>query len=278
MLPPPPPTDPDVRNYRIRFFALELRSGRRTYLPSMTQPVERRRQRRPPGSAIHCRFVDRVMRFSALSCCPPMVSMRDASLPSIGSRRARFPDVSSTMKALRLPAPHPRSLMDSLAGSTLTSCPSCLAAALPRGRRYHAGQGPCSAGAPFPGAPSRGRIRDLPGSLTILPMPLPSSRTPVGPTSPRRLSVTPVLPPLRGLRRLRTIRTISGLTTGLQHPLSTLPEHPCGYPGKTRFRLAGLPLPCGSRTRWIATEGFQLTYMAFLLLRAYPGATSLRSG
>lgn len=153
-----------------------------------------------------------------------------------------------------------------------------LAAALPRGRRHHAGQGPCSAGAPFPGAPSRGRIRDLPGSLTILPMPLPGSRTPVGP-APLASHEAPVLPPPRGQRRLRTIRAISGLATGLQHPLSTLQEHPCGCPCKTRFRLAGSqPLPRGSRTRWIATEGFQLTYMAFLLLRAYPGATSLRSG
>ena len=28
-------------------------------------------------------------------------------------------------------------------------------------------------------------------------------------------------------------------------------------PGKTRFRLAGSPLPHGSRTRWIATKGFR---------------------
>jgi hypothetical protein len=30
--------------------------------------------------------------------------LSDASLPSIGSRRARFPDFIGTMKALRLPA------------------------------------------------------------------------------------------------------------------------------------------------------------------------------
>jgi hypothetical protein len=30
--------------------------------------------------------------------------LNDASLPSIGSRRARFPDFIGTMKALRLPA------------------------------------------------------------------------------------------------------------------------------------------------------------------------------
>src|SRR6266545_2568485 len=36
MLPPPPPTDPDVPNYGIRFFAPEVRSGRLRYMPSMT--------------------------------------------------------------------------------------------------------------------------------------------------------------------------------------------------------------------------------------------------
>ena len=56
-------------------------------------------------SAIRCRFVDRFVG----SRVPSLVSLqrfspRDASLPSPGSRRARFPDVTGTMKALRLPA------------------------------------------------------------------------------------------------------------------------------------------------------------------------------
>src|SRR5215831_19210727 len=56
-------------------------------------------------SAIHCRFVDRF----AGSRAPSLVSIqwfspRGVSLPSLGSRRARFPDVAGTMKALRLPA------------------------------------------------------------------------------------------------------------------------------------------------------------------------------
>ncbi len=36
--------------------------------------------------------------------------LSDASLPSIGSRRARFPDFIGTMKALRLPARAPAPL------------------------------------------------------------------------------------------------------------------------------------------------------------------------
>jgi len=56
-------------------------------------------------SAIHCRFVDRF----AGSRAPSLVSFqwfspRGVSLPSLGSRRARFPAVIGNMKALRLPA------------------------------------------------------------------------------------------------------------------------------------------------------------------------------
>src|SRR5215207_594426 len=58
--------------------------------------------------AIRCRFVD---RFAGLRV-PSRVSRQrfsapDASLPSDGSRWARFPAVAGTMKALRLPTPHP---------------------------------------------------------------------------------------------------------------------------------------------------------------------------
>ena len=48
--------------------------------------------------------------------------LSDASLPSIGSRRARFPDFIGTMKALRHPARANRSLMVSVPGPTRTSC------------------------------------------------------------------------------------------------------------------------------------------------------------
>src|SRR6185312_11189556 len=58
----------------------------------------------PARSAIRCRSVDRFVGFSV----PSHVSLqrfspRDASLPSVGSQRARFPDFAGTMKALRPP-------------------------------------------------------------------------------------------------------------------------------------------------------------------------------
>jgi hypothetical protein len=58
------------------------------------------------SSAIRCRFVDRFARPKVLSrVSRQRFSPRDAPHPSIGSRRVRFPDVTGTMKALRLPAP-----------------------------------------------------------------------------------------------------------------------------------------------------------------------------
>jgi len=55
--------------------------------------------------AIRCRFVDRFVGFRAPShVSGQRFSPRDAPLPSAGSRRARFPVILGTMKALRLPA------------------------------------------------------------------------------------------------------------------------------------------------------------------------------
>ena len=55
--------------------------------------------------AIRCRFVDRFVGSSVPShVSGQRFSTRDASLPSAGSRRARFPVFIGTMKVLRLPA------------------------------------------------------------------------------------------------------------------------------------------------------------------------------
>ena len=56
-------------------------------------------------SAIRCPSVDRFAGFSVPSrVSGQRFSLGGAPLPSIGSRRARFPDLTSTMRALRLPA------------------------------------------------------------------------------------------------------------------------------------------------------------------------------
>jgi hypothetical protein len=62
------------------------------------------------------------------------------------------------------------------------------------------------------------------------------------------LSVSSMLPPLRGQRRLQRV-SYFGAITRLQHLLPTIQEWCCHHPCKDRFRLAGLPLPGGSRTQ-----------------------------
>jgi len=197
--------------------------------------------------------------------------MRDASLPSVGSRQARFPDVVGTTKTLRLPAPHPRSLIGFARGYHVYLRLRARRSA-PMWPEASHGPGPLvsrwshvpaivawtDTGSPrFPDDPSRafaqlqdpGRI-DAPGQSRGIDA-APASKTAKAPA----------------------IRAISGLTTGLQHLLSTLQESPCGNPGKTRFRLAGSqPLPRGSRTRWTATKGFRsLTWPS-----SFPGLSLAR--
>jgi hypothetical protein len=77
------------------------------------------------------------------------------------------------------------------------------------------------------------------------------------------LSVSSMLPPLRGQRRLQRV-SYFGLAR-LQHLLPTLQEWCCHHPCKARFRLAGLPLPGGSRTIWIALKGFRLHFHPLFL-------------
>ena len=118
------------------------------------------------------------------------------------------------------------------------------------------GQGPCSTGDPIAGLFSRGRERDLPGFQAIHPVPLPRSTTPAEPTIPRLLTVSSILPPRERRRGLQLDENF-GAVPRLQHLLPTLQEWCCHHPCKARFRLAGSPLPGGSRTLWITVKGFR---------------------
>ena len=89
--------------------------------------------------------------------------------------------------------------------------------------------------------------------LCLGPGPRPNQR------SLAYLSVSSMLPPLRGQRRLQRV-SYFGAIARLQHLLPTLQEWCCHHPCKARFRLAGLPLPGGSRTLWIALKGFRLHF------------------
>jgi hypothetical protein len=104
---------------------------------------------------------------------------------------------------------------------------------------------------------ARGRERDLPGSQTIHPVPLPRSATPAEPTIPRLFDGLVDAAPALPTARASALNEFRGSITRLCHPLPTLQDWCCHHPCKARFRLAGLPLPGGSRTLRIATKGFR---------------------
>src|SRR3984893_13018569 len=119
------------------------------------------------------------------------------------------------------------------------------------------GRGHCSAGDPIAGLLSRGRERDLPGSRAVHPVPLPRSRTPTESTIPRLFVGLIDAAPASRTAKASACQLFRGSITRLQHLLPTLQEWCCHHPCKARFRLAGLPLPGGSRTLWIALKGFR---------------------
>ena len=135
------------------------------------------------------------------------------SLPSIGSRRVRFPDVSGRIEVLRLPVTHPRSLICFASGVHATFLGSCLAACAPKRSEGAFWAGVNVTGDPIAGLLSRGRVRDLPGSQETHPVPLPRSRTPAELTIPRLLTVSSMLPP-PNYREGFSVLTISGLLRG----------------------------------------------------------------
>ena len=147
--------------------------------------------------AIRCRYV---YAFAELIVSSGVALQRvcpsDASLPSDGSRRPRFPAVTSTMKALRLPAPHPFGLLirqpvPRRACSFAPGPPQAGAGPDPWGwpRSVFRPLRVDSAGPPrFPGEPSRGYADVL--------RPRPARRA-----SP--VAALPVLPPLYARRGRR---------------------------------------------------------------------------
>src|SRR5215467_5422232 len=107
------------------------------------------------------------------------------------------------------------------------------------------------------GALARGRERDLPGSQTIHPVLLPRSATPAEPTIPRLFDGLVDAAPALPTARASALNEFRGSITRLWHLLPTLQDWCCHHPCKARFRLAGSPLPGGSRTLRIATKGFR---------------------
>ena len=210
--------------------------------------------------AIRCRFVDRFVGSRVPShVSGQRFSTRDASLPSVGSRRARFPDFIGTMKALRLPAR--AYLVPYGFGSgphALLLC-SCSPKRSRWARRTLVGPGTFGQPAfPFPACCARGRERDLTGFLAIHPMPLPCSKTPAEPAGPRLWRSCRCCPRPTHTEGLG-VHIISRLTQGFSIRCLRFTSGVAAAHAKLASGWRAAPLPGGGRTLWIASKGFRST-------------------
>ena len=179
--------------------------------------------------------------------------------PRSGPGESSSPMSQVVLRCYDFPSRLSGRLFVSLPGSTLPSSVRVSQLA-PRSRKDGGclpGRGHCSAGDPIAGLLSRGRERDLPGSQAVHPVPLPRSRTPAELTIPRLFVGLIDAAPASRTAKASACQLFRGSITRLQHLLPTLQEWCCHHPCKARFRLAGLPLPGGSRTLWIALKGFR---------------------
>ena len=168
--------------------------------------------------------------------------------PRSGPGESGSPTSQVILRCYDFPARIPGRLFVSLPGSTLPSSfrVSQLALALLEGQRVPSRPGHCSAGDPIAGLLSRGRERDLPGFQAVHPVPLPRSRTPAEPTTPRLLTVPSMLPPLPSQRGLQPLE-ISGLPRGFSTCCLRFKTGVATTPAKLASGwLAGSPLPGGS--------------------------------
>ena len=174
--------------------------------------------------AIRCRFVDRFVGSRVPSrVSGQRFSTHDTFLPSVGSRRARFPVFIGTMKALRLPA---RANLVPYGFGCRSHAPSCIrvrrSAPNERGGRSlgpeHLISRRSLPGVLHPWA--RAGSRRFPGdpsyAFALLQDPGRAEKT-----SP--VAVLPTPPPAYPNRRPQRVHNLEA-NTGLQHPLSTLHE------------------------------------------------------
>src|SRR5438270_3587582 len=209
--------------------------------------------------AIRCRFVDRFVGSRVPSrVSGQRFSTHDTSLPSVGSRRARFPVFIGTMRRYDFPLARTWSLMVSVAGSTRPSCVRVRRSA-PNGRGgsslglEHLVSRRSMPGMLHPWA--RAGSRRFPGdpsyASALLQDPGRADKT-----SP--MAVLPTPPPAYPNRRPQRVHNLEA-NTGLQHPLSTLHERRRRLPCKTRFRLAGCASTGRGSNPLDRCERFQVT-------------------
>jgi len=189
-------------------------------------------------------------------------SSHDVSLPSLGSRRARFPDVSGTMKTLRLPAACTRFLMVSVAGSTPPRIVRVRRGAPEECGGHSSGLGRLVSRRPYAGlfvvdasGISQVAWRSIP-CLCPAPRPRPSRQVL---TSSGLASAAP------GSNKPKAPAGI--ISRGLPHGFSICRLRFTSSVAAAHARLASgwraAPLPGGSRTLWVALKGFRLHPSSF---------------
>ena len=176
--------------------------------------------------------------------------------PRPGPAERGSPTLPVLWRRYDFPPAHPRSLIGFASGAhaVLPRFVSRRGAPEPPEGAAQAGVR-CSAGDPFPAAPHVDVSGISQVSWQSIPCLCPGLR-PRPNRQPLALAVLSMLPPHPTRRRLRRLHDFEA-TAGLRHPLPTLHERRCRRPCKARFRLAGWPLPGGSRTLWIAMKGFR---------------------
>jgi hypothetical protein len=174
--------------------------------------------------------------------------------PRPGPAERGSPTLPVLWRRYDFPPAHPRSLIGFASGAhaVLPRFVSRRSAPEPPEGAAQAGVR-CSAGDPFPAAPHVDVSGISQVSWQSIPCLCPGLR-PRPNRQPLALAVLSMLPPHPTRRRLRRLHDFDA---GLRHPLPTLHERRCRRPCKARFRLAGWPLPGGSRTLWIAMKGFR---------------------
>src|SRR5215469_6051313 len=185
-------------------------------------------------------------------------SLRTAPLfPRSGPGESGSPMSQVLLRRYDFPPRISGHLFASLPGSARSSSVRVSQLALPEGRRAFWARVVVQPATQSAGLLARGRERDLPGSQAIHPVPLPRSATPAEPTIPRLLDGFVDAAPALPTAKASAVDEFRGSITRLWHLLPTLQDWCRHHPCKARFRLAGSPLPGGSRTLWIATKGFR---------------------
>ena len=114
----------------------------------------------------------------------------------------------------------------------------------------------------YPACCTRGRARDLAGSLATHPKPLPCSKTPAEPTRPRlsrSCRCCPRDPETEGLSGY----IISRLTQGFSFRCLRFTNDVTAAHARLASGWWAAPLPGGSRTLWAAAKGFRLHPSSF---------------